>query len=134
MTNILRPIRILWAACLVLLLGNGVLEFAAAQAPDTSSASFAAAQAPDPVLTDTLHFEGRSGETLFFTLPDSVQGRAVQSYDARSLPAMSWLIDQAFVWRLVEMTPGTYGIRFRAHFSGSPPAPVVARIRIHPAQ
>ena len=121
MSNVNHLTRILLAACLVLLLGSAVL-------------SSAAAQAPDSVLTDTLHFEGRSGGTLFFTLPDSVQGRAVQSYDARSLPAMSWLVDHAFVWRLIEMTPGTYGIRFRAHFSGAPPAPVVARIRIHPPQ
>ena len=98
-----------------------------------------AAQTPPPVVdylhvpaVDTLHFTTRSGSTLFFTLPDSVGNRPVRTYRARSLPALSWLVDRAFFWRTTTGDGGRYALRFEAAFDDTPPEALLAIIEVRP--
>ena len=63
--------------------------------------------------SDTLRVEIPPGRPLITLLPDSVAGRAIQSYENVRVPALSWRIDRTFFWQTTPNDRGTHAVLFR---------------------
>lgn len=59
---------------------------------------------------ETLSFIIQAGDVLIFNLPESIEGRQVDSYSISDSPALSWIHERSFFWRTLAKDVGKHEI------------------------
>ena len=62
------------------------------------------------VPAETLSFIIQAGDVLIFNLPESIEGRQVDTYTIRDSPALSWIHERSFFWRTLAKDVGKHEI------------------------
>lgn len=64
----------------------------------------------DTTLVDSVD----AGSVLIIALPERLRGELVKEYKPIRIPAMGWMADRSFFWRLPSDAEGNYRFEFRA--------------------
>ncbi|MFT4604763.1 MAG: hypothetical protein ACI9W4_001499 [Rhodothermales bacterium] len=60
-----------------------------------------------------------AGSVLIVALPERLKGELIMEYKPIRLPAMGWMADRSFFWRLPSDAQGNYRFEFRAVRDGA---------------
>ena len=59
---------------------------------------------------ETLSFVIQAGDVLIFNLPETIEGRPVDTYEIRKSPSLSWIYERSFFWRTLAKDVGKHEI------------------------